>query len=314
MNDNIKGILLIVLGMALFSFQDLFIKYLIENISLLQILVFRGIIGSVCLIIFLKYRGKAVSFGTFYPLIALTRAIFFFLGFLFFYLSLSAIKLAEATSLFFMSPLFMTIFSKFILKNEVGVYRILAIMIGFSGSLLIVKPNFQSLQWPMLLPIFCAATYSLSMILAKISSDKDNVFQQSFHIYLSSFVLGLFAAITFAYSDTNFGNQEIFNNLSKPWIFSGASLMGPLLVVSLLGSLGILCLIMAYRIGSPILNSPSGYVLLIFSIASGYFVFSEIPDFMSLIGIGLIAKSGLLILFREQIRRQPLAVNTNFRN
>ena len=66
--------------------------------------------------------------------------------------------------------------------------------------------------------------------------------------------------------------------------------------------------------GPPILNSPSEYVLLIFSIASGYFVFSEIPDFMSLIGIGLIATSGLLILFREQIRRQPLAVNTNFRN
>ena len=264
----------------------------------MQILVFRGIIGSVCLVIFLKYRGKAVSFGTFYPLIAFTRAIFFFLGFLLFYLSLSAIKLAEATSLFFMSPLFMTIFSKLILKNEVGVYRILAIMIGFSGSLLIVKPN-QSLQWPMLLPIYSAATYSLSMILAKISSDKDDVFQQSFHIYLSSFVLGLFTAIMFAYSDINFGNQEIFNNLSKPWIFSWRQFNGT--VNYGIVTLGILWLIMAYRIGSPILNSPSEYVLLIFvGIASGYFVFSEIPDFMSFIGIGLIATSGLLILFRSK--------------
>lgn len=315
MNDNVKGVLLIVFGMALFSIQDLSIKYLADQVSLLQIIAVRGIIGSVCLIIFLKLRGKDVRFGSFYPKIAITRAVFFFTGFLSFYMSLSVIKLAEATSLFFMSPFFMTIFAKVILKNQVGLYRMIAVVVGFSGSLLIVKPSFENLQWPMLLPVFCAFTYSLSMILAKISSDKDSVYQQSFHIYLSSFVFGAITSIIFSYSDlSGTSTGYIFDTLWKPWTFNQAPIIGLLLLISFIGSAGILCLISAYRMGSPILNAPTEYVLLIFSLVSGYVVFEEVPDYLSFAGIGLIVASGILILLRETIKKEPVAVEINLRS
>ena len=66
-----------------------------------------------------------------------------FFGFTLFYIAVSKIKLAEATSLFFISPLFMTILSRVILKNPIGLNRVFAIIVGFLGSLLIIKPEFD---------------------------------------------------------------------------------------------------------------------------------------------------------------------------
>ena len=65
--------------------------------------------------------------------------------------------------------------------------------------------------------------------------------------------------------------------------------------------------------GSPILNAPTEYVLLIFSLVSGYVVFEEVPDYLSFAGIGLIVASGILILLRETIKKEPVAVEINLR-
>ena len=116
-----------------------------------------------------------------YPKIAITRGLLFFFGFMLFYISISKINLAEATSLFFVSPFFMTIFSKLILKNYIGLNRIFSLLVGFSGTLLIIKPEFNNVNIYMLLPILCAFTYALSMTLAKKTSDKDNLFQQNLY-------------------------------------------------------------------------------------------------------------------------------------
>ena len=115
MSNNQVGVILIVLGMLFFSIQDAIIKNIISNTSLVQIIVFRSIAGCLLLSTFLFYSKRSISIGSSYPLIALTRGTLFFFGFSLFYISVSQIPLAEATSLFFVSPFFMTIFSKLIL-------------------------------------------------------------------------------------------------------------------------------------------------------------------------------------------------------
>ena len=120
MDNNFAGVGLIVLGMFFFSIQDILIKLIIVDTSLLQILVFRAVAGCILLIIFLLYTKRTITLGSAYPKIAITRSLLFFFGFILFYISISKINLAEATSLFFVSPFFMTIFSKLILKNYIG--------------------------------------------------------------------------------------------------------------------------------------------------------------------------------------------------
>lgn len=314
MNGDKLGVILILVGMSFFCVQDIVIKDLSNQVSLLQILATRGLVGSLALALYLISSKQKIVIGSAYPKLALSRALFFFFGFLCFYVSLTTIKIAEATALFFISPFFMTIFSKLILKNQVGIFRILAILIGFTGSLMIVKPDFNQIEWAMLLPVLCAATYSLSMIFAKISSDQDSLFQQSFHIYLSSFVLGVLASCFLFFAGFDPAQGGLAEFILAPWVFDDAAILLKTILVAAIGSLGILCLIFAYRVGSPILNSPAEYILLVYSIGAGYLFFEEVPDVLSVLGILFITFSGILVVFREAANNQPVSIETNLRS
>ena len=130
MNNNIKGLILIIIGMLFMITQDVLIKYIIQDASLMQILVFRSVIGIILLCIYLIYSKQPIYFGTAHPYIAIFRATTFLFGFTLFFISLSQITLAEATSLYFVSPFFITIYSYFILNIKIGLNRIFSIFVG----------------------------------------------------------------------------------------------------------------------------------------------------------------------------------------
>jgi len=312
MDNNFAGVGLIVLGMFFFSIQDILIKLIIVDTSLLQILVFRAVAGCILLIIFLLYTKRTITLGSAYPKIAITRGLLFFFGFMLFYISISKINLAEATSLFFVSPFFMTIFSKLILKNYIGLNRIFSLLVGFSGTLLIIKPEFNNVNIYMLLPILCAFTYALSMTLAKKTSDKDNLFQQTFHIYLGAIVMGILIHVILNSLNLNY-NPYGLTLLTKTWIVDDLTILFMIFFISIIGSLGIISLISAYRIGSPIINAPTEYILLIFALAGGFIFFEELPDFYSIIGMVLIILSGIYIVFRENRRNKLFVTKTTYR-
>ena len=308
MNNNQIGVVLIILGMLLFSIQDAIIKHIVSNTSLVQIIVCRSIVGFLLLSGFLFFSKRSINFNSSYPLVALTRGTLFFFGFTLFYISISQIPLAEATSLFFVSPLFMTIFSKLILKSSIGLHRTFAMLLGFTGTLLIIKPGYDTFNFFMVLPIITALTYSFSMVLAKKTSDKDSHFQQTFHIYLAGIIIGVPLSLSYGwfFSDIN-------NSFLKPWEVSDIHIILSILVISVVGSLGIIFLISAYNIGSPMANAPSEYVILIFSFLIGYIIFREIPDIYSIIGIILIVISGIYIFLRENVKKEMVATKTTLR-
>ena len=311
MNNNIKGLILIIVGMLFIITQDVLIKYTIHDASLMQILVFRGGVGFSLLCLYLIYTKQPIFFGTAHPYIAIFRGSTFFFGFTLFFISLSQITLAEATSLFFVSPFFITIYSYFILNIKIGLNRIFSIFVGFSGTLLIIKPEFNDINVYMLFPIIAAATYALSMTLAKKTSDKDSLFQQTFHIYIGSFIGGTVISALIYNSDINF---NILDNLNNPWILNDIQTVIFILFIGVLGSLGIISLIGAYRIGSPLINAPAEYVHLIFAVILGFFIFDELPDFYSFIGIILIVASGIYIVFRENRKNMLIVTKTTLRS
>ena len=311
MNNNIKGLILIIIGMLFFIIQDTLIKLTVNDLSLLQILVFRASVGIIMLVGYLLYTKRAIVFTSTYPFIAIFRGFFFFLGFLLFFISIGKISLAEATSLFFVSPLFITIFSYFILKTQIGINRIFSILVGFVGVLLIVKPSFTNINIYMLFPVFTACTYALSMTLAKKTAGDDSLFQQTFHIYIGALVGGSLFSTLIYYSEINF---IILDNLNNPWIINDINTVGMILIISVLGSFGIISLIAAYRDGNVLINAPAEYLYLFFSVSIGYFIFNEMPDFYSFVGIFLIVTSGIYIIFRENKRNDYVVAETTLRS
>ena len=314
MSENVKGIYLIIGGMFLFSIQDILIKTLVDQASLLQILFIRGIVGSSLIILYLFLMGKPLYFGSAYPKIAFLRAIIFFFGFLAFYIALASIPIAEAASIFFVSPFIITILSRIILKNQIGWHRVSAIIVGFSGTILIIKPSFETINWVMLLPLFSAMTYSLSMILAKLTRDKDSAFQQTLHLYLGSTVLSGICALFISGDQIILTENDTFSFLFRAWQFHDIKVSITLVGITFAGTIGALCLVTAYRIGSPTVLAPFEYTLLLNGLLMGYILFNEILDFYSIIGMVIIMISGCYIFIREGIKKMPLASEITMRN
>jgi len=312
-SDDVRGVLFILTGMFLFSFQDIMIRYLSESGSLLQILSIRGILGSIIILLFMRFTGRPIVFTSSYPWLALTRVVLFFFGFLCFYFALSGMPLAEATSLFFASPLFITLLSKYFQKTEIGIYRTFAIIFGFIGVLLIVKPSPEKLNWISMLPVLTAFTYAISMLIARHTKDKDSIFQQMIHLYFGSAFLGIGATgllIGFGIDENSLANADY---LLRGWNTSDLTVISVMMIVALLGSIGMLLLTSAYRLGSPPVIAPFEYSLLILAVSWGYLIFDEVPDLLSIMGMALIVGSSLFIFIRESIRNKPLAIKTSLR-
>ena len=313
MNDDRLGIVFILIGMSLFSVQDILVRSLSDVGSLIQIMTVRGIFGGVILIGFLKFTGRIVSIKSAYPKLAVIRVCLFFFGFLCFYFALSEMELAEVTSLFFFSPIFVTLISKFYLKNEIGIHRLGAVLAGFVGVLLIVKPSPEKFEYIAVLPLISALTYAVSMMIAKHTRDRDTVWQQMMHMYWGSFVLGAIASLVTMLSGSEIGHSKSLAYLVRPWVISDISVLITLGLISVIGSAGMLLLTSAYRMANPSAIAPFEYVLLVLAIINGYWLFAETPDWYSITGMILITLSGTYIFFREGIRKAPVAVKTSLR-
>ena len=116
-NNNPKGIILILLGMLIFSVQDSIMKYIYSFVSLYEVYLIRTLVSFIIILLFLKITKKPIVFRTQYPILTFCRVVLFFFGFSSFYISLTVLPLVTATALFFVTPFLITIFAKFFLKE-----------------------------------------------------------------------------------------------------------------------------------------------------------------------------------------------------
>ena len=107
--NNPKGILLILLGMAAFSIQDALIKFIYKDAALYELYFGRTLVAFILLVGYLKFSKKEINLKTYYPFLTVVRVVCFFFGFSFFYISLTYMSLAMANALFFSSPFFVLI-------------------------------------------------------------------------------------------------------------------------------------------------------------------------------------------------------------
>tara|TARA_B100000287_G_scaffold8363_1_gene8284 strand:+ start:205 stop:1149 length:945 start_codon:yes stop_codon:yes gene_type:complete len=312
-NNNTKGIILILAAMLIFAVQDSLMKYIYNSVSLYEVYIIRTVVSFILVIIFLKILKKPIVFKTHYPLLTLCRVILFFFGFSSFYVSLTIMPLATATALFFVTPFLITIFAKFILKDQIGLRRWIAVIVGFIGVYIILNPNFDDFDYFSLTPILCAFCYSLSMIIIKKTSEKDNVYQQMFQFYIGATIISII--FYFFIGD---GRYNTIDNPAAQFIFREwfSNLEFSLIYMITLGftaAAAFLLIFSAYRIASPAVISPFEYSILIWSTLSGWIFFNEIPNINTMIGMFLIVVGGIYIFMREKAQEQSIVTEKPLR-
>jgi len=312
-NNNPKGIILILIGMFIVSFMDATFKYINTSVSLYEAYFVRTLISFGVIASYLKITNKPIIFTTHYPLLTSVRVILFFFGFSAFYISLTIMPLATATALFFASPFLITVFAIFFLKEEVGMRRWSAVIIGFIGVYIILNPDFNDFDYLSLTPVFCAFCYALSMIIIKKTSDKDDVYSQMFHFYIFAITISLI--IYFFMGDGQYNNfdhpasQFIF----RKW-FSNLEFSLPYMIfIGVIGATGFLCFFTAYRIASPAVVSPFEYSILVWASLNGWIFFDEIPNQRTIVGMILIVCGSIYIFIRERAQDQSIAIEKPLR-
>ena len=189
--DNPKAIFLILLGMTVFAVQDTLIKLLSNDTNLYLIYFIRSLVGLSVIFIYLKIKSIPIIFKTHYPLLSFVRVIAFFIGFSLYYYSLTKLSLAMAVTLFFVSPFFITILSMLIIKEKIGPRRWMAILIGFIGVYLVMNPKIENFNMYTIFPVICALCYAFTVIIQKKTSDRDSLFSQVIHIYISAVIFSI---------------------------------------------------------------------------------------------------------------------------
>jgi len=312
-NNNPKGIIFILLAMLFFSVQDSIMKYIYNFASLYEVYLIRTLVSFTIILLFLKIIKKPIIFKTQYPLLTFCRVILFFFGFSSFYISLTVLPLITATALFFVTPFLITIFAKFFLKEQIGPRRWLAVIVGFLGVYIILNPDFSNFNYMSLTPILCAFCYSLSMIIIKLTSEKDSVYTQTFTFYFGAIFFSVIIYFIAGDGQYNTIDNAVSQYILREWFTNLETSLILMIVTGFTASFAFLFIFTAYRIASPAVVSPYEYSILVWSSLSGWYFFNEIPDLKTIIGILLIVCGGIYIFIREKAQEQSIVTEKPLR-
>ena len=267
-------------GWLLLPFMDGIAKYLSSEIHFVQIIwgrYFFMLLISVPLV-FIFFR-KEITFPKLIS-VQLFRSFFLFLSTVFFFYAISVISLVEALTLAFVSPIFVTILSIFFLKEKVGFHRWAAVIIGFFGVIIIIRPGFIEINFASFAAIGAGISYAFYMIYTRKLSFTD-----------SAFVTLLFTGVVGC----------IFISLVVPFFWTNLDLRQLLLLILLasIGTLGHFLIILSLRLGEASKLAPLGYFEISTNIFVGYVFFNDLPDIWIYLGLTLIVLSGIYIFVRE---------------
>jgi drug/metabolite transporter (DMT)-like permease len=277
------------ISVCAFSLMDLIVKWS-DDYPVGQVLFFRGFCGIIP-ILFLIPKDRYFDFyKTTRPVLHFKRCLAGLIALVSIFVALRNLPLATVVSISFAAPIFITIFSIFLLDEKVGLYRWMAVLVGFLGIIFITEPGFSALNVYYIYPIiFCLGLSYVAIAIRKLSSTEPAwliSFFFSFSIMLLSFL-----------------------SFYQGWILPSLLDLFLLSMVGILGGLANLWLSQSYKYSEVSLVSPLKYLGLVFAIIFGYFIWNEIPTSKTLLGALLVIVSSIIIFRREMYLKKKLSVS-----
>lgn len=302
-HDSALGILCLCAGLGLFSVQDLILKLLSGSYPLSQAMVFRSLTALPLLLLLAHRDGGLGTLFTPGTRAMIARGLVMFVAYAAYYLALPALPLATAVALYFSAPLFITLLSIPMLGETVGWRRGLAVLAGFGGVLIILRPGAGVFDIAALLPVLSGFCYAVSMISARRLGQRESAPAMAF--WGNLVFLGLAAAMALGFGGATAPDlHPSLAFLMRAWVWPtvlDATLMAGCGVIA---ALGLTLLTQAYRIADANAVTPFEYSAMLWGILWGWAFFAEWPDALAWTGIATIVAAGLFVLWRERVTRQ----------
>lgn len=308
-NRIFAGILSIEIGMIVFAVQDGMMKILLGEFPVWMLIAARGCVAVIVLLPLILYFGSPHRLKT--PLwpIHLFRGFLFAVGFSAMYAGFPLMPLAKLMTIFFTAPLLITIFAVIFLGEKIGIHRIGALLVGFAGIVVAIDPTLDGFDWVVLLPLFTAVTYAFQQTMSRWLGNRET----SLTLGLYSLAAAAVFIVPLGYgANILFDMGTDFHHLRFEWWVPSLKETGLLLFMGLIGMTGMMLLWRAYQIAPAGVIAPFDYSYLVWAVLMGYFFFDEVPTVNTMVGMMLIASSGLYIGFREmqQMKRDKSSAPT----
>lgn len=267
-------------GVACLCVNDALAKTLTTDYSPLQIQFLRNAIALPFAILIAFRMGGAAAMRSHRPLAHLFRGGLWIGATYLFFTSIKYLGLAEATALIFVAPLFITALSALFLREQVGWRRWLAVLVGFLGVLIAVRPGTSAFQPVSLLPVATAFVYALLMLSARWVDTRESVWTLLLYMTATGAALSLFL-VPFVWIPVR---PEDF------WLFAA---------VAIFGTAGMTMITQAFRLAPAVVVAPLDYSAILWATLLGWMFWNEIPDALTFLGAAIIISSGVFIIYRE---------------
>jgi drug/metabolite transporter (DMT)-like permease len=292
----LAGVLSLVVGIAVFSVQDLIIKLISDSYPVHEAMAIRGIVALPILLALVAVTGGLPGLLSRHAPVLALRGTVMFSAYTSYYLGLAALPFAICISLYFVAPIFMTLLSALVLKEPVSRRKWAAVIVGFVGILIVLRPERDVFDPVALLPIYSGFAYAVSATIARKMGGEATAPVMAFYangIYLAA---GLIMGAALAGSVLPPGEGKSVSFLLRPWSIPAPADLALLAACGAIAAVGTTLLTQAYRLSSPSTVAPFEYTALIWSLIYGWAVWGEVPDGVAWAGIALVVTAGLYTL------------------
>jgi len=291
-SPNQRGAIFMTLAMFGFTFNDTLVKYLTAEMSIGQIMVIRGLIASVLIFLLARHRGALRPLKTVFNRWIGLRLFGEIGGTLTFLTGLSQIPIANATAILQALPLAVTMGAAVFLKEPVGWRRWSAILVGFVGVILIVRPGAEGFS-----------PYSLLIVgTVLFAATRDIATRKIDHrvptLFISTITSPLVALSGFLLTPP----------FSQSWTSVNLTQLGILAVAASFLLIAYHFMILTMREGDISFIAPFRYTGFLFAVLLGYLMFGDVPDIYIISGGLIIICTGLYTLYRESRRKDAREV------
>ncbi|HEY8574879.1 MAG TPA: DMT family transporter [Devosia sp.] len=287
--DNVgRAIMLTLFTIGVFGIQDVLSKTLVQTYSPFQVTMMRywGF-ALFALVLVLRQAPLRQALSSKVPVLQVVRGSLLIVEIWFFAMALQSVPLGELQAISLVYPLLVTLFAIPILGEKVGVFRFVAVGIGFLGAMVIVRPGGLPLGWGVLFAVISSTLYSIYIVITRKVSQFDSAATSMVYTGLMGLLLSTAVGIFFW----------------QPMAWSDFGLVVTIMVTSCLGH-GLMVFALSMAPASTV--QPFNYFSLPWAIFLSALVFGHWIDPVSLVGAVIIVAAGLVVMARERIRRVPV--------
>ena len=277
-----KAIIFNLLAWVMLPIMDGFAKYLSAELPVLQITWARYFFTVVFIFPLMFFFFKKYLVWTDKPKLQLIRGLILLTANISFFYSISVISLPKALTLAFVAPLVVTAFSPFFLGESVGYRRWAAVIIGFIGSLVVIRPGFLEINLASLAALGTGIMYGFYLIITRKLSTSDNPLLT----LLLTGVVGAIIATTF---------------MPFVWVSPTFNQWSIMAAIGLFACIGHLFIILSLKFADASKLAPFSYFEIITNMIIAYYFFGDFPDSWTFLGLFIIVFSGIYISRRENI-------------